>query len=86
MTTKKVFNLIDGSFTMEEAKALLTDLYGSKIKFHSIGAIKYQEFNGTKSQFHENRINELRLERDRMLEFLAEKKEPICITSFVNIH
>ncbi|MFM7757826.1 MAG: hypothetical protein ACKO6J_02740 [Crocinitomicaceae bacterium] len=86
MTTKKVFNLIDGTFTKEEAKALPMALYGSKIKYHSIGAIKHQEFNGSKSQFHENRINELRLERDQMLEFLAEKKEPICITSFFNIN
>jgi hypothetical protein len=86
MTTKKVFNLIDGTFSIEEAKALLTDLYGSKIKYHSISALKHEEFNGSKSQFHENRIKELRLERDRMLNYLAEKKEPICITSFVSIH
>ncbi|MBM3431091.1 MAG: hypothetical protein FJX99_08920 [Bacteroidetes bacterium] len=37
MTTKKVFNLIDGTFTKEEAKALPMDLYGSNIKYHSTG-------------------------------------------------
>lgn len=85
MTTKTIFSLIEGSFSIEEAQALLTDLYSSKIKFHSIRALKHEEFHGIRSVFHENRVLELKSERDRMLSHLSNKKEPIYISSTVSV-
>jgi len=81
------YQLISGGFEKEEAINLLTDLFASKIKFHSVSAISYEEINGEKSEFHENRIGELRNERDRMLKQLAqvEENQQILIESKVEL-
>lgn len=64
------FKLISGEFSNEQAKDVLTDLYSSKIKFHSICALRHEEKFAKKSSFHEDRIIELKLERDGILKFL----------------
>jgi hypothetical protein len=81
------FKLISGEFSNEQAKDVLTDLYSSKIKFHSICALRHEEKFAKKSSFHENRIIELKLERDAILKFLenVSPDEKLKIESTISI-
>jgi hypothetical protein len=67
MKNVSVYQLIAGNFEKDEAKSLLTDLFASKIKYHSLCAWRYEESKGEKSEYHEAKIQELRKERDRLL-------------------
>ena len=81
------FKLISGEFSNEQAKDVLTDLYSSKIKFHSICALRHEEKFAKKSSFHEDRIIELKLERDGILKFLenVSPDEKLKIESTISI-
>jgi hypothetical protein len=43
MSKLSEYQLISGHFEKEEAKNLLTDLFASKIKYHSVSAWRYEE-------------------------------------------
>lgn len=81
------FKLISGEFSNEQAKDVLTDLYSSKIKFHSICALRHEEKFAKKSSFHEDKIIELKLERDAILKFLenVSPNEKLKIESTISI-
>ena len=81
------FKLISGEFSNEQAKDVLTDFYSSKIKFHSICALRHEEKFAKKSSFHEDRIIELKLERDGILKFLenVSPDEKLKIESTISI-
>lgn len=81
------FKLISGEFSNEQAKDVLTDLYSSKIKFHSICALRHEEKFAKKSSFHEDKIIELKLERDGILKFLenVSPNEKLKIESTISI-
>jgi hypothetical protein len=87
MNNSNQFKLISGEFSNEQAKAVLTDLYSSKIKFHSICALRHEEKFAKKSSFHADKIIELKLERDAILKFLesASPDEKLKIESTISI-
>jgi uncharacterized membrane protein YgaE (UPF0421/DUF939 family) len=73
------FNLIQGDFNAENAKDLLANLYSSKIKYHSICALRHEEKFAEKSKFHSKRIHELKSERDLVLKFLSTLNTSTCL-------
>jgi DNA-directed RNA polymerase subunit F len=81
------FSLIDGGFTPDQAKDLLTELYTSKIKYHSVRALRHEEKFAEKSTFHAERVNELKLERDRIIGFLLtiNPNERLNIESIIKV-
>jgi hypothetical protein len=87
MSAQLEFNLINGTFDAKEAKNLMTDLYASKIKYHSLSAWRYEESTGKKSEYHENKIKELKKERDRFLNEMnsVDENQSITIESKVMI-
>jgi hypothetical protein len=87
MKNISVYQLIAGNFEKEEAKSLMTDLYASKIKYHSLCAWRYEESKGEKSEYHENKIKELKSERDRFLIEMnsIDEKQIITIDSKITI-
>jgi hypothetical protein len=70
LNKSNTFNLIKGTFSIEQAKDLLTDLYSSKLKYHTLCAWKHEERYATKSDYHTARINQLKMERDQVIQFL----------------
>lgn len=87
MKNNQEFKLINGSFDKEEAKSLLTDLYSSKIKFHSIRALRHEELHASKSAYHQLKIEELKIERDRLIQFTNTLKQTdrVQISSHISI-
>jgi hypothetical protein len=70
MKKTNTFSMINGEFTNEQAKDVLTDLFSSKIKYHSVCALRHEERFSEKSSFHANRILELKSERDAVIHLL----------------
>ena len=87
MKTKNEFKLIHGTFDKSEAKSLLTDLYSSKIKFHSVRALRHEELHASKSEYHLLKIEELKIERNRLIELMnqLENNDLVNITSQIAI-
>jgi hypothetical protein len=87
MNNSNQFKLISGEFSYEQAKDILTDLYSSKIKFHSVCALRHEEKYAKKSTFHADRIMELKSERDQILKFLENRTadEKVKIESTISI-
>lgn len=75
MNNTNQFKLISGEFSSKQAKDILTDLYSSKIKFHSVCALRHEEKFAKKSSFHSDRIIELKSERDQIIKFLENITE-----------
>lgn len=73
MNNSNEFKLVSGEFSFDEARNILTDLYSSKIKFHSVCALRHEENYSEKSSFHSDRIIELKSERDRIIKLLENK-------------
>jgi len=57
---ENTFKLIDGTFKLEEAKELLTNLYSDKIQFHSRKSFSMQERFGHVEEASLKRIPELK--------------------------
>jgi len=87
MKTNNDFKLINGTFDKTEAKSLLTDMYSSKIKFHSIRALRHEELHASKSDYHLLKIEELKIERDRLIQFtnLLKDEDRVRISSEISI-
>jgi hypothetical protein len=87
MNNTNQFKLISGEFSSKQAKDILTDLYSSKIKFHSVCALRHEEKYSKTSSFHADRIFELKSERDQILKFLENRTadEKVKIESTISI-
>lgn len=81
-------NLIDGVFTTEEAREILTNLYNSKINFHNMKNFSHQERYGSPHSASLARIQSLRISLQKVLEALREAEKSnhmIKINSAVEI-
>lgn len=70
------YKLIEGDFSIEEAKKMLMSLISSKINFHNLNSFSdYVRFNRDSKKL-ENRIAELTATREEILKLMkeAEKK------------
>ena len=81
-------NLIDGIFTTEEAKEILTNLYNSKINFHNMKNFSHQERYGNAHSASLARIQSLRISLQKVLDAIREAEknnQMIKINSAVEI-
>jgi hypothetical protein len=81
------FKLINGTFSAEEAKEILTNVYGSKIQFHLIRNWSSSERFGHDDPESVKRLPELRRDFDRIKQMLSacDPDLKISISSTVQI-
>ena len=88
MNKVEKLTLIEGEFSDEEAKEILTSIFSSKINFHNIKNWSSNERFGMDDEIAQKRIPELRKEMAKLLEILSDakaKKTRLVITSEINI-
>jgi hypothetical protein len=82
------FKLIDGQFSTEEAKEILTNIFSEKINFHLMKNFSSQERFGKDDEKATNRIHQLKEELDRLKEFLSKENpdsKTLTLNSEINI-
>lgn len=80
--------LIEGSFTGEEAREILTSIFYSKINFHETKNWSSQERFGKEDTIAQKRIPALKNEMEKLQEILSEakaKNKRLVINSEINI-
>lgn len=88
MNNSEKLTLIEGEFSDDEAKEILTSIFFSKINFHNIKNWSCNERFGTDDKIAQRRIPELRKEIVKLLEILSvakAKNSRLIITSEINI-
>ena len=81
-------HLIEGNFSEEEAKEILTSIFFAKIHFHDRKNFSSQVRFGTDDDIAMNRIPILKKETEKMLQIIAEaklKNKRLLITSKIDI-
>jgi hypothetical protein len=82
------FKLIEGRFSTEEAKEILTNIFSEKINFHLMKNFSSQERFGKDDENATNRIHQLKLELERLKDLLSNgtaEKKTLTISSEINI-
>lgn len=88
MKNIKKLTLIDGSFTYDEAKEILLNIFSSKIKFHTIKNWSSQERFGIADEIAHNRVPALKEELEKLEAILAEAKatnKQLVVSSEIHI-
>jgi hypothetical protein len=88
MKKKETLTIIDGEFTHDEAKEILTVIISSKINFHCIKNWSSQERFGKDDVIAQKRIPALQIELKKLDAILTEakaKNKRIIISSDINI-
>ncbi len=81
-------NLIEGSFTNEEASEILMNIFLTKINFHEKKNFSSQIRYGIDDETSKKRIPELKMQIEKLLEIVKEaksKNQKMMITSEINI-
>ncbi len=81
-------NLIEGSFTNEEASEILMKIFLTKINFHEKKNFSSQIRYGIDDETSKKRIPELKMQIEKLLEIVKEaksKNQKMMITSEINI-
>ncbi|MCX2743223.1 hypothetical protein OO013_05065 [Mangrovivirga sp. M17] len=80
LADQKDYKLIDGKFSVEEAKDVLSALFRNKIKFHQQQRLSIYEREGRDTTSTKKRIAELKEEREKVREMLnAIENEDVII-------
>lgn len=74
-TQTRSINLIDGVFTTEEAREILTSLYTSKINFHKMKNFSHMERYGRPHSFSLTRIEALRISLQKVTDAIREAEK-----------
>ena len=88
MEVTKKLTLIEGSFTAEEAKEILLNMYSTKINFHEMKNFSSQERFGMEDEIAKMRIPKLKNEIENVLQLVSVadlNKNKLMITSEINI-
>jgi hypothetical protein len=88
MEVTKKLTLIEGSFTAEEAKEILLNMYSTKINFHEMKNFSSQERFGMEDEIAQMRIPKLKNEIENVLQLVSVadlNKNKLVITSEINI-
>ena len=88
MEVTKKLTLIEGSFTAEEAKEILLNMYSTKINFHEMKNFSSQERFGMEDEIAKMRIPKLKNEIENVLQLVSVadlNKNKLIITSEINI-
>ena len=87
-TEEKLFKLIDGIFSPEDAREILLHIIENKIHFHNLRIFGTEERFGVKDEHSIKRVQELKETRDQIVAVLDEAKEKrknITLRSLVSI-
>ncbi|PKP39869.1 MAG: hypothetical protein CVT98_00205 [Bacteroidetes bacterium HGW-Bacteroidetes-15] len=88
MKNTEKLTLIDGNFTSDEAKELLSKMISSKINFHNIKNWSSQERFGKDDEIAQKRIPVLKKEMEKLQAILSEAKtnnKRLIVSSEINI-
>ena len=88
MNKREKLTLIEGKFTGEETKEIITSIFSSKINFHNLKNWSSNERYGKDDEIAQSRIPALKKEMERVLEIVSDKKVKnyrFEITSHINI-
>lgn len=88
MNKTEKLTLIDGEFTIDDAKDILNNIILSKIDFHSIKNWSSQERFGEEDAVAQKRIPELRNELKKLVLIMEEAKannKKLVVKSEINI-
>jgi hemerythrin superfamily protein len=80
--------LIEGEFSFNEAREILTSMFNSKINFHNIQNWSSQERNGKDDETAQKKIPLLKNEIEKLEEIILEAKannKKLVINSEINI-
>lgn len=82
------FKLIEGTFSTDEAKEILTNIFSEKINFHLMKNFSSQERFGKDDENATKRIHQLKEELKRLQSYLSSgnaDKKNLSISSEINI-
>ncbi len=88
MKSTEKLTLIEGVFSAEETKEILTNMFSSKINFHHIKNWSSRERFGKDDEISKKRIPELQNDLQKLQEILLNAKhsnQKLVINSEVNI-
>ena len=88
MKKKQEFKLIEGEFTPQDAKEVLTNLYNSKINFHLTKNFSSTERFGKNDETASKKIPQLRKSIKAITSIIqkaTDKKKKLIVTATVNI-
>lgn len=88
MKNKKKLTFIEGDFTCEEAKEILTNIFSSKINFHTMKNWSSQERLGKDDEIAQKRIPALKNEMKKIEGILSEakaKNKKLVVSSDIKI-
>jgi hemerythrin superfamily protein len=74
MNSNKKLQLIEGEFSFNEAKEILTSMFSSKINFHNIQNWSSQERYGKDDETAQKKIPLLKNEIEKLEEIILEAK------------
>lgn len=72
MNNTEPIRLIDGTFTAEEAREILLNLFNYKINFHELKNFSSWERNGMSHPHSSVRLPELKADRERITAMISE--------------
>jgi hypothetical protein len=75
MKPEQKFKLIDGVFSSQESKEILTSVFSSKIQFHQRKNFSTEERYGKKDETALKRIPELKKSVEQLLKVLEESEK-----------
>lgn len=88
MSEKENLTLIEGSFSVDEAKEILTNIFSSKINFHKIRNLSTQVRYGKDDVIAQKRIPALKMELEKLEAIIAEAKahnKKLLVNSAISI-
>ncbi len=88
MNTIKTLTLIEGNFSDDEAREILTSVFFSKINFHNIKNWSSQERFGKDDEIAQRRIPALKNNMEKLQEILSEakaKNKRLLVSSKIDI-
>lgn len=88
MATDQVIPLIEGSFTIIEAREILVNLFLTKIRFHEMKNFSSKERFGMEDEISVKKVFDLKNSLAKINELLIEQNKSdqiITITSTINI-
>ena len=73
MKNKDSQHLINGTFEKKDAIEILSNLFASKIKYHTLAAFSQEERNNSKISIHDKRKTELTKSLDKIMKSINKK-------------
>ncbi len=86
MSTERKFNLVNGSFTIDEIKPILLKMVNDKIDFHQLMIFSWKERFGKPNISSEKRIVELENTKIKLLEFFNENSSTKRVNVYTDIN